>query len=270
MRAVCSQQLFRMRHDVDDLIPITHNAKIEPPISRHPCLPDIVGLVVLLGTQRGVAKIADQECRPAVKGPLNVRRSTLVAATKALRIVEAHYACLENLRFCGAFVPCRDWTIASTESKGPDTRPSCRSRSPSASRASIVAFCSGVSTSSASTIFFGLITTVPLMRCTSTKSPVRRPRASKISLGITTWRRWPILPIGMTPSFRSIIRILFILSDYQREQRCQAAPHRVRSPGNDTTPALPGLIAWTESMQRAAPQLWRKVCPGMTQTSLGA
>src|SRR5690242_14144766 len=121
MRAVCSQQLFRMRHDVDDLIPITHNAKIAPPLSRHPCLPDIVGLIVRLGTQRGVAKIADQERRPAVKGPLNVGRSALVAAPKALRIVEAHYACWADRRFCGACVPCRDPTIASTDSKGPYT-----------------------------------------------------------------------------------------------------------------------------------------------------
>ena len=77
------------------------------------------------------------------------------------------------------------------------------------------------------------------------------------------------MPIGMTPSFRSILRILFILSDYQIEPCCQAEARRYAI-RNDKTPALPGLIAGTESMQRAAPQLWRKVYPGMTQTSLGA
>src|SRR5205823_9622404 len=44
----------------------------------------------------GVAKIADQEYHPAVKGSLNVRRSALVTAMKALCIVQAHYACLED------------------------------------------------------------------------------------------------------------------------------------------------------------------------------
>jgi hypothetical protein len=85
-----------MRHGVDDLIHLTDNAEIEPPSSRHPCLPDIVGLIILFGTQRGVAKIADQQRHPTIKGALNMRRSARVAAAKALRLVEAHYGCLAD------------------------------------------------------------------------------------------------------------------------------------------------------------------------------
>src|SRR2546429_2803773 len=66
------------------------------------------------------------------------------------------------------------------------------------------------------------MTTVPLTWRTSTKSPTSRPSSSQISFGMTTWRRWPSLLMGITAPLRSIVRmLLFILSDYQMAADCQ-------------------------------------------------
>ena len=110
-----------MRHDIKQYVGIPLNAKIEAPVSCHPCLPDVVGLIVLLGPQRGMAKIACQQCCTTVEGLLNRAGSVLVAAAKALGIVEAHdrIAVKDYVRFFGVFVLSRDLTMALTESKGP-------------------------------------------------------------------------------------------------------------------------------------------------------
>jgi hypothetical protein len=40
-----------MRHDIEENVDVSLNAKIEAPISRHPCLLDVLGLIILLGPQ---------------------------------------------------------------------------------------------------------------------------------------------------------------------------------------------------------------------------
>jgi hypothetical protein len=110
-----------MRHDIKQYVGIPLNTKIEAPISRHPCLPDVLGLIILLGPQRGMAKIVCKQCCTTVKGLLNRAGSALVAATKALGIMEAHdrIAVGDYVRFFGVFVLSRDLPMALTESKGP-------------------------------------------------------------------------------------------------------------------------------------------------------
>ena len=48
MQGVFAEQLFRVRHDVNEVIDIIHNAEIKTPPTIHPGLPDVFGLVVLV------------------------------------------------------------------------------------------------------------------------------------------------------------------------------------------------------------------------------
>jgi hypothetical protein len=68
-----------------------------------------------------MAQIACKQCHATVEGLLNRAGSVLVAATKALGIVEAHdrIAVGDYVRFFGVFVLSIDLTMALTESKGP-------------------------------------------------------------------------------------------------------------------------------------------------------
>ena len=110
-----------MHHDIEQHVGIPLNTKIEAPVSRHPCLPDVVGLIILLGPQRGMAKIACEQRCTTVEGLLNRAGSALIAAAKALGIVEAHVGIGVSgyLRFFGVLVLSKDLTMALTESKGP-------------------------------------------------------------------------------------------------------------------------------------------------------
>lgn len=54
------KKLFRVRHNVGKMVEITFDAAIETPSVVHPCLPDVLGLIVLLGRGRSVAQVAQQ------------------------------------------------------------------------------------------------------------------------------------------------------------------------------------------------------------------
>src|SRR5574341_1684082 len=193
-----------MGYDVEQNIGIPLNTEVEAPVTIHPRLPAF--RIILLGTERGVLDIIKKKSRLLEECSFDGRRRVGVGTIKVPGGANLHYLCTA--------LRCRLSSLAVRN--GALTRPALISLSASARRASITARCLGVSTSSASTIFLGLMTTVLLTWVTSTKSPVCSPRASKISLGITTWRRWPIFPMGMTTPFRSVVRVLlFIPSAYQ-------------------------------------------------------
>src|SRR5205823_9236714 len=77
----------------------------------------------------------------------------------------------------------------------------------------------GVSTSSGSTTRLGLMSTPLLCFANATKSPSRMFRASKISRGITTWRRCPTRPIGSRVEADVLVAML---SDYLTVRDSQA------------------------------------------------
>ena len=82
--------LFRMRHDIDEVVGIAVDAKIETPPAIHARLPDIIGFIVFLGTQRRMAEVVDEQGDPPIKGLLNLTWRALIAAAKAFGVVEVH------------------------------------------------------------------------------------------------------------------------------------------------------------------------------------
>jgi hypothetical protein len=99
-----------MPHNIKQYIGVSFNAKIEAPVSRHSRLPDVLGLIIFFGPQRGMAQIACEQRCTTVEGLLNRAGSALVAAAKALGIVEAHVriAVGDYVRFFDVFVWCKD------------------------------------------------------------------------------------------------------------------------------------------------------------------
>jgi len=79
-----------MGNDGEELVSITLYREIKAPPPVHPGLPDATGLVVLLGTEGRVAKIANQKGDSSVKSPLNMRRSAFIASTEALGVEKLH------------------------------------------------------------------------------------------------------------------------------------------------------------------------------------
>ena len=54
-------QLFGMRNNVEEVVEIAADHEIEAPVSVHSGLPDVPDLVILLGSERGMAQILDQK-----------------------------------------------------------------------------------------------------------------------------------------------------------------------------------------------------------------
>src|SRR5712691_12128834 len=158
------------------MVEITFDTEIETPVVIHPCLPDILGLVILLGPEGRVAQVTQQMTELFAKLTLHTLRRFLERPREAIREQDSHRR---------VFV--RRARIASLAvSKGPRTRLCLISSSPSARRASSCALSAAVRTASASISFWGLMTMVPLTCFTSTKSPFCSPSSSQISFGITT------------------------------------------------------------------------------------
>src|SRR5439155_16589693 len=51
---------FWMRHDIVQPIFISFNAEVEAPILIHPRLPNVIGFIVFLGSQRGMLQVLHQ------------------------------------------------------------------------------------------------------------------------------------------------------------------------------------------------------------------
>src|SRR5207249_3900397 len=112
--------LFRVWHDVDEVIGVALDAEVEAPAERHAGLPNVARLVVLLSVQRRVTDVGNQEGNAAVEGISNHRGSALVTTAEALRVPKAHYAFFTFFTF---FRACSEWTSSLAESNGPYTRP---------------------------------------------------------------------------------------------------------------------------------------------------
>src|SRR5271157_5421517 len=84
----------------------------------------------------------------------------------------------------------------------------------------------GVSTSSGSTTRLGFTSTPLPCLVNATKSPSRMRRLSKISRGMTTWRRWPMRPIG---SLIAALVFPAMPSDYLIVRICQSSAAGRRS-----------------------------------------
>ena len=82
--------LFRVRKEGEEAVEVAFDGEIKAPPPIDPGLPDATGLVVLLGTQRGVAQVLEQEGDAAVHGPLDPRRSARIVLKEALGVESPH------------------------------------------------------------------------------------------------------------------------------------------------------------------------------------
>jgi hypothetical protein len=67
--------LFRMRHDINEVVGVAYDTEIKTPPTIDSGLPDVLGLVVLLGSQGWVAEIAEEMTELFSKLPLYPFRS---------------------------------------------------------------------------------------------------------------------------------------------------------------------------------------------------
>lgn len=66
-----SRRLLGVRDDVEEIIRLSHDLKVQPPARRDPDLPDIPRLVVLLRSERRMPEIAEKAGHAAVYGVLD-------------------------------------------------------------------------------------------------------------------------------------------------------------------------------------------------------
>jgi hypothetical protein len=86
-----------MRDEIDEMVDVAFDSKIDTPSSIDPGLPDVSTFVVLLGSERRVAKILEEECDTTVNGLLDPGRSACIAFKKALGVKRPHLPFLELL-----------------------------------------------------------------------------------------------------------------------------------------------------------------------------
>lgn len=79
-----------MPHDVDKDVGIAFDRKVEPPIFIDPCLPDPSRFIVLLGMQRRVMEVLDQEVRFSQEGTPDAERGVFDALLEAVGVEETH------------------------------------------------------------------------------------------------------------------------------------------------------------------------------------
>ncbi len=111
--------LFRMGHEINEGVDVTRDGEVKAPPAIHARLPDVTGFIVLLGSEGGVTKIADQESHAALKGPLDRPWRLRIALAEALGVVESHYEVVDCLRVVDDFPLRRERRRAATESNGP-------------------------------------------------------------------------------------------------------------------------------------------------------
>lgn len=90
VRTELEEQLLGMRNDAEQVVEVSVDHEIEAPAPIHPGLPDVSGIVVLLGSERRMAQILHQETQLLVAARLNVGRSARIAPAEALGVEEAH------------------------------------------------------------------------------------------------------------------------------------------------------------------------------------
>ena len=76
--------------DVEEVIGVTLDSKIEPPAAIHARLPDVAAFIVLLGIQRAMPQVAKEMGKLLAEGALHLRRCTDEAANKAISEKCAH------------------------------------------------------------------------------------------------------------------------------------------------------------------------------------
>jgi hypothetical protein len=158
---------FRMSHDVVQSVFISFNAEIESPIFVHSALPNVIGFIVFLGSERRMLKVFQEKARLLRKGFLHRGGSTLEGFLKALRIGEFHF--LERF----LVLPFKDAIMSPTEPKGPRPRPALKS-------ARLSARCR-------STTDFGVRVILPFSTLASRTSPILTPARSRTAVGKVTW-----------------------------------------------------------------------------------
>ena len=85
-----------MWNKVKEVVEISAGHKIETPALVHSGLPDVPDLVILLGSERGMAQILGQKRHLLVAPLLNGGRSAGIAPAEALGVQEPH---LEGFSF---------------------------------------------------------------------------------------------------------------------------------------------------------------------------
>jgi hypothetical protein len=106
--------LLRVGREVDQVIGVLFNLEVEAPIACGPSLPEVAGLVVLLGPEGRVAEILEQEGDAAVNRALDLGRRNRVAVQESLGVDGAHQRFLSFLDSWWS-----DRTRALAELKGP-------------------------------------------------------------------------------------------------------------------------------------------------------
>ncbi len=84
------EHLLGMWDEVYEVVRVAFDLEIKAPPAVDSGLPDVAGLVVLLGAERRVAKVLKKEGYAAVNGSLDVWRRTRVALEEAFGIDRAH------------------------------------------------------------------------------------------------------------------------------------------------------------------------------------
>lgn len=79
-----------MREEGEEAVEVAFDGEIQAPPPVNPGLPDALSLVVLLGTQRGVAEVLEQERDAAIHRLLDSWRSSRIVVEEALGIEGPH------------------------------------------------------------------------------------------------------------------------------------------------------------------------------------
>lgn len=84
------KRLLRVGYEVEQVIPVSLNQEIKPPVAVHPALPNVPCFVVLLGLDRRMARVLDQECELLVARSPDLNGSVSITPLKTVRIKKLH------------------------------------------------------------------------------------------------------------------------------------------------------------------------------------
>ena len=62
---------FKHALDVSEVVEVAFDAKIKTPVVVHPCLPDVLGLIIFLDTERRMTEVPQEIAKLFAKLPLH-------------------------------------------------------------------------------------------------------------------------------------------------------------------------------------------------------
>src|SRR5437773_11049654 len=169
---------------------VAHDLEVEAPSTGNAGLPEVLAFVMLLGPQRRVSEIFQEQQRLFVKGALNFFRSLVVVPSEVRGEIEPHLPArlVVLVRSLAVFL-CNEVMKASWVSNGPKERPCLYSFSLCAMPRSMARRCACVYSLSAfgnwvrSITSLGVMTILPRWSVASTRSPSATPMAARRRLG---------------------------------------------------------------------------------------